>query len=204
MPPVFAVDSSTGALVYTGGAAVNGSGYTLYVQASDGLGSRGDASDVVDATVPVSVRVENREPSFISESYSHTLASGRDGSVVPVAVGTLLATDSEDHDLVYSLRAADPPERMYMTSVTSAALYTLDSTTSDAVRVGTAPQFGVSENLPLGLAWHNGQLYMTGSGTNGLYTLDVVTGEATPVASKDQIIGRFRAVTPPGRGVSWR
>ena len=78
---------------------------------------------------------------------------------------------------------------MYMTGSTADALYTLDSTTGSASRIGTAAQFGVSETTPGGLAWHNGRLYMTGSGTNSLYTLDTDTGQATLVATGNQITG---------------
>ena len=44
------------------------------------------------------------------------------------------------------------------------ALYTLNTTTGVATRVGEFDfQFGVSENNPSGLASHNGVLYMVGS-----------------------------------------
>ena len=68
-------------------------------------------------------------------------------------------------------------------------LYSLDSTTGEAARVGTAEQFGISESFPLGMAWHKGELYMIGGGHAGLYKLDVITGEASLVATKDQITG---------------
>ena len=64
-----------------------------------------------------------------------------------------------------------------------AALYTLNTDTGKATRVGTQNGFGVSENLPAGLSWHNGTLYMLGDDTDALYTVDTATGTATKVGS---------------------
>ena len=104
-------------------------------------------------------------------------------------MGTPSASDPDNQPLAYSLRASDPPERMYMLGSDANALYALDSTTGTAARVGTASQFGIAETAPSGLAWHNGRLYMVGFGTNSLYTIDSATGEASLVASKAQITG---------------
>ena len=58
-------------------------------------------------------------------------------------------------------------------------LYTLNTTTGVATRVGSSSQFGVSENIPQGLASHNGVLYMVGATNDALYTLNTTTGVAT-------------------------
>ena len=64
-----------------------------------------------------------------------------------------------------------------------AALYTLNIDTGEATRVGTQNGFGVSENSPAGLSWHNGTLYMLGDDTDALYTVNTATGTATKVGS---------------------
>ncbi len=63
----------------------------------------------------------------------------------------------------------------------NAALYTVDTTTGVATRVGSATQFGVSERFPTGLAAIGNTLYMVGDGNNVLYTVDTTTGMATRV-----------------------
>ena len=65
----------------------------------------------------------------------------------------------------------------------TAALYTLNTTTGVATRVGSAVQFGVNESFPSGLASHGGVLYMVGAITDALYTLNTTTGVATRVGS---------------------
>ena len=206
-PSDYEIDSSTGAITYTGGPAAAGK-RVLYALVSDGRDSEGGTSHAVDDITTVTVTLENRTPAFIKRSYSYTLtfggnsSNGNNGSNKgsndsndPVAVGTPLATDPDGQPLVYNLYAQDPPERMYMVSDTKNALYALDSTTGAATaRVGTASRFGVNETGPRGLAWHDGQLYMTGSTANSLYTLDIVTGEATRVASSDSSLGTLLGV----------
>ena len=63
------------------------------------------------------------------------------------------------------------------------ALYTLNTSTGAATRVGIQDGFGVSENSPAGLSWHNGTLYMLGDDTDALYTVNTTTGTATKVGS---------------------
>ena len=58
-----------------------------------------------------------------------------------------------------------------MVGSTRDALYTLDTTTGIAARVGSATQFGVSEASPSGLASHSSSLYMVGR--DALYELSV-------------------------------
>ena len=188
-PADFAIDASTGRITYTGAAAVKGAEHTLYAQVSDGNSDDGNADTAVDDIAEVTVRVVSLAPSFSADSYSYTVTSGSDGSSTPVAVGAPSAADPDGHPLDYSLRASDPSDRMYMLGGIANALYTLDSTTGTAARVGTATRFGVSEYNPSGLAWHNGRLYMTGHYTDSLYRLDTVTGEATRVATRAQITG---------------
>ena len=98
-------------------------------------------------------------------------------------LGTVAAVDPDSGDtLAYRLRGSDPPNRMYMTGSSDAALYSVDSDDFEATRVGTSvPGFGVGETDPSGMAWHNGELYMIGRTTDALYTLDPYTGEAMRV-----------------------
>ena len=83
----------------------------------------------------------NRAPVFSERDYSYTLTSTSHGSVTPVVVGTPAAEDPENQALVYSLRASDLVEGMYMVGGSADVLYTLDSITGRAVRVGTTAGF---------------------------------------------------------------
>ena len=69
----------------------------------------------------------------------------------------------------------------------SDALNTLNISTGVATRVGSSTAFGVSENIPSGLASHNGVLYMVGLSTRALYTLNTTTGVATRVGSSTEL-----------------
>ena len=189
MPSDFTINATTGAITYTGASATAGREHTLYARVSDGRAADNTASTAADDTVAVTVEVVNLAPSFNADSYSFTVTPDSDGST-PVSVGTLQATDPEGQTLAYSLRAPDPGDRMYMTSSVTNALYTLNSTTGEAARVGTVNRFGVGEVIPSGMAWHNGRLYMAGYYTNSLYTLDIDTGEAALIATGAQITGR--------------
>ena len=73
-----------------------------------------------------------------------------------------------------------------MVGDTTIALYTLNTTTGVATRVGSSTAFGVSETNPSGLASHNGVLYMVGWSQDALYTLNTTTGVATRVGSSTQ------------------
>ena len=70
-------------------------------------------------------------------------------------------------------------DTLYMVGSTNDALYTVNPTTGEATRIGSATAFGVGETTPSALAFHNGTLYMGGGG--GLYTLNTTTGVATLV-----------------------
>ena len=63
------------------------------------------------------------------------------------------------------------------------ALYTLNTMTGVATRVGSARRFGVNERSPRGLAYDtaNSVLYMSGPTATALYTLNTTTGVATRV-----------------------
>ena len=63
------------------------------------------------------------------------------------------------------------------------ALYTLNTTTGVATRVGSSSQFGVSEGTPSGLASFGNTLYLVGNTNDALYTLNTTTGVATQVGS---------------------
>ena len=84
-------------------------------------------------------------------------------------------------------------DTLYMVGSKNNALYTLDTATGIATRVGSATEFGVvdGEDFPRGLAsitiTENGTttttLYMVGDENNFLYTLNTDTGVATKVGS---------------------
>ncbi len=59
----------------------------------------------------------------------------------------------------------------------------------EAVRIGMAMQFGVSETSPYGLAAIGDTLYMVGDTNDVLYTLDTTTGGAAQVGSTDAGFG---------------
>ena len=60
-------------------------------------------------------------------------------------------------------------------------LYSINTTSGTATRVGNAAGFDVGERYPTGLASHSGVLYMVGYENAKLYTLDTSTGVATAV-----------------------
>ena len=66
-------------------------------------------------------------------------------------------------------------------------LYTLDTSTGTATRVGEANQFGVSESQPRDLAGcPNGNLYMLGDDNDVLYLVNTSTGVATQIGSASE------------------
>ena len=73
---------------------------------------------------------------------------------------------------------------LYMIGSAADALYTVNTTTGVATRVGSATEFGVGETAPQGLAFAaDGTLYMIGSTAGALYTVNTTTGVATRVGS---------------------
>ena len=72
---------------------------------------------------------------------------------------------------------------LYMVGSTNDALFMLDISSGRATRVGSATNFGVSEDTPRGLASIGDTLYMVGSDNDYLYTLDTSSGVATRVGS---------------------
>ena len=65
----------------------------------------------------------------------------------------------------------------------NARFYSTNPITGQATRIGTLEAFGVGENRPTAMVFHNNTLYMTGFRTNNLYTVNVSTGQATRVGS---------------------
>ena len=79
---------------------------------------------------------------------------------------------------------------LYMVGVLNDALYTLNTTTGMATRVGSATIFGdIFENAPSGLASHSGNLYMVGDTREILSTLDTTTGKGTRVGTTSSGFG---------------
>ncbi len=78
---------------------------------------------------------------------------------------------------------------LYMVGWNQFALYTLNIDSTDgspdgmAYRVGSATNFGASENSAVGLAAIGNTLYMLGQGKGVLFTLSTTTGRATQVGS---------------------
>ena len=71
---------------------------------------------------------------------------------------------------------------LYMIGSTNDALYTVDTATGNATRVGPSiTSFGVGETEPTGLEFHNSKLYMVGEANERLYEIDKATGQATAV-----------------------
>ena len=90
-----------------------------------------------------------------------------------------LASDGNTLHMVGSSLDDDDNEE----TPSKAALYTLNTDTGEATRVGTQNGFGASENSPAGLSWHNGTLYMLGDDTDALYMVNTAAGTATKVGS---------------------
>lgn len=76
---------------------------------------------------------------------------------------------------------------LFMLGQTNAALYTVDTTTGAATRVGDATNFSVGAILPTGLAWHKGSLWMADQTTKKVYKLDRATGIASQVGDVDTL-----------------
>ena len=197
LPADFSIDATTGAVSYTGSSAPVGE-FTLYAQVSDGRSPTSTADASIDDTATVTVTAANLGPSFGAESYAFSLAVGSDGSVNPVAVGAVAATDPENDHVTHSLRDSDASNAMYMLGGLGDALYSLNRTSSAATRIAATAAFGVSETDPRGLAWHNGELYMVGGATQALYTVDIATGEAVLAATLAQITGGKASVELSG------
>ena len=182
-PADYSIGSASGAITYTGSSAPVGE-YTLYAQASDGKSRTSTVDSAVDDTTQVTVRIANRAPSFTADSYAFTLATRSNGSVTPVSVGTATGADPDGGDTAaYSFRGADMADRMYVVQDANStdldSLYSVDSSTGRAARVGDAANFRLSSGnaAPAGLTWHNGKLYFAGYDTGRLYVVDATTGE---------------------------
>ena len=190
-PAGYAIDSSSGALTYTGASAPAGD-FTLYAHVTDSTGPDGRSDSSADDTATVTIVSANRPTAFSARSYEFTLSDDADGSTTPVSLGTLTATDPEGDTVYYSLRPSDTSETVYITGSTADALYSFDRTISanskPAVRVAAVTGFGVSETDPSGMAWHRGELYMVGRATDSLYTVDITTGTAALVATASQLL----------------
>ena len=94
---LFAIDGD-GAITYvgTGEDFESHEGFELTVRASDGNTSS-------QATVTVNVTNVNEAPVFASDVYEFELDGNADGSVTPVTVGPVSATDPENDDITYSI-----------------------------------------------------------------------------------------------------
>ncbi len=95
----FSIDGVSGAIAYTGvgeNFEAEPLMYTLEITATAN-------SQTDTAPVTVTITDENEPPEFDQGSYDFDLAENRDGSTIPVAVGTVTATDPEGDSIVYSI-----------------------------------------------------------------------------------------------------
>ena len=72
-----------------------------------------------------------------------------------------------------------------MTGDTNEVLYTLNTTTGAATRVGSSTAFGSNVRWPNGLASVGGTLYLVDRGNNALYSLHTTTGAATRIGTSN-------------------
>ena len=129
-------------------------------------------------------------------AYSVATVSGETGSVTLTIAAGGYSIGSPSSAVVSVLRFL-----LYMVGNDHNRLYTVDRTTGVATAVdSSATAFGVSENIPTGLAWDGSTLYMVGSSGDRLYTVDRVTGIATAV---DSNIAQFGVSESQPSGLAW-
>ena len=117
---LFAIDESTGALTYTGTGEDYETGtksYPLTVRASDG-------THTTDVAVTVSVTDVEEAPEFGQPSYAFDLAELADGSVTPVALGAVSATDPQNDTVTYSIEEGNDDALFEIDRATGALTYT--------------------------------------------------------------------------------
>ena len=145
----------------------------------------------------------NNAPQFGNSSYQFELPVGSDGTVNPVEVGTVTASDADSGDSL-NLCAVGNEELLYAVDEDQDALYTAVEDTAKnnwvTTQISDGDNYGDPNNPvskagnPRGLLWHDCRLYMTSwlwSGTTPnpsyktqFWDVDITTGEITslPVA----------------------
>ena len=188
-PRDYRINANTGAISYTGAAAVAGT-HAFNAHVSDGKASDGTTDSALDGGAAVTVEFRNRKPSFDAESYRFDLATGTDGSSSAVSLGDVRAFDPDHDDTVsYAPLPSDASTVIYAvqdeSGYASDGLFTINSSTAAVARVGTAVNFGLGESDigPSSLTWHNGLMYMTGSTDGNLYTVSSFDGRATRIGN---------------------
>ena len=75
---------------------------------------------------------------------------------------------------------------LYMLGYDPPGLFTLNTSTGNATKVGTLTNFGVSEDRPSGLAYDTKRnvAYFVGFTTDALYTIDLTTGAVTRIGAE--------------------
>ena len=131
---------------------------------SFGLGALGGTLYMVeDATDALyTVNPANGEASQVGSVNNFDFPGGSNAAVIPSDLASFNGT-------------------LYMVERDTDALYSLNTTTGAATRIGSANRFGVDERSPRGLASFNGKMYMTGNSI--LYELSPDTGVATRIGS---------------------
>ncbi|MYI67786.1 MAG: cadherin repeat domain-containing protein, partial [Boseongicola sp. SB0673_bin_14] len=125
---LFAIDSSTGELFYTGAGedfeSVAGP-FQLTVRASDG-------THTADAAVTVNVTDESEAPVFAEAQYAFDFAENVDGSYERILLGTVAATDPDGDGLTYSLVTDDEA---------GSGPFAVDAATGEIFYTGTGEDF---------------------------------------------------------------
>ena len=91
---------------------------------------------------------------------------------------------------------------LYMVGNRPRALYTVDRVTGLATRVGSATDFGVSQNSPVGVAWDGTRLLLVGDSPDRIYVLDRTTGAATSTVTSSLRYGTSSSIQTP-RHMAW-
>ena len=84
-------------------------------------------------------------------------------------------------EVAYRRFIPPPPVTLYTINRSNTSLYSLNSSTGVARRIGSARRFGVNERDPIDLEFHNGTLYMAGADSGALYTVGTSNGRARRV-----------------------
>ena len=121
---------------------------------------------------------------------SVTLTAPADSDAVGESVAVTLDVTSDDDDysglsVSVDITVTDAGSTLWLVGQGSDYLSTIqfNNQGATATRVGNSTNFGISENQPNGLAYHNGTLYMVGNAGDYLSTVDTETGAATRVGS---------------------
>ena len=116
---LFKIDSSTGAITYTGSGEdyeSNTKQYNLEITAGDGLSN-------TTANVTININNIDETPVFKKDSYTFSINENVNASSNPVNIGTVEATDVDENDeIIYSISVGDT-NKFNISSSTGAMTY---------------------------------------------------------------------------------